>query len=147
MIVGKGVNRPGKGINRSGQDFWFGFIPLTNFGVPKFYQNEPRLDSVYSRGNLPKTKFHSKIKDGAYVINIYQYVDIGAHWIVLYTISQYANSNTKTLAILWHILTVFELSTFQKKLIQRHHNKHFWIQTYDSVVLNLLILYVKVKAW
>ena len=126
MIVGKGVNRHGKGINRSGQDFWFCFIP---------------------RGNLPKTKFHSTIKDGAYVINIYEYADIGADWIVLYTVSQYANSNTKTLPILWHILTVFELSTFQKKLIQRHHNKHFWIQTYDSVVLNLLILCVKVKAW
>ena len=36
--------------------------PLTNFQIRKFYQNEPRLNSLYSRNNLPQTK------DGAYVI-------------------------------------------------------------------------------
>ena len=28
--------------------------PLTNFEIQKCYQNEPRLNGVYSRDNLPK---------------------------------------------------------------------------------------------
>ena len=38
-------------------------LPLTNFEIQKYYQNETRFNGVYSRDNL------SKIKDGAYVIN------------------------------------------------------------------------------
>ena len=51
--------------------------PLTNFEIQK-YQNEPRFNSVYSRGSL------QKIKDGAYVINLDEYSDIRTHWIALY---------------------------------------------------------------
>ena len=43
----------------------------------KYYENEPRFNGVYSRDNL------SKIKDGAYVINLDEYSDIGIHWIAL----------------------------------------------------------------
>ena len=50
---------------------------LANFGIQK-YQNEPRFNGVYSRDNL------SKIKDGAYVINLDEYYDIGTHWVALY---------------------------------------------------------------
>ena len=50
--------------------------PLTNFKIKKYYQNEPRFNGVYSRNNLPK-----KIKNGAYVINLDEYADVGAHWI------------------------------------------------------------------
>ena len=39
--------------------------PLTNFEIQKYYQNEPRFNSVYSRNNSPE-----KMKDGAYVINL-----------------------------------------------------------------------------
>ena len=53
--------------------------PLTNFEIQKYYQNEPRFDGVYSKNNLPK-----KIKDGAYVINLDKYVDVGTHWIALF---------------------------------------------------------------
>ena len=53
--------------------------PLTNFEIKAYYQNEPRLSGVYSRDNLP-----DKIKDGAYVVNIDEYSDIGTHWIALY---------------------------------------------------------------
>ena len=53
--------------------------PLTNFKVQKYYQNEPRFNGVYSRDNLP-----NKIKEGAYVINLDEYSDIGTHWIALY---------------------------------------------------------------
>ena len=27
--------------------------PLTNFEIQRYYQNEPRFNGVYSRGNLP----------------------------------------------------------------------------------------------
>ena len=51
---------------------------LTNFEIQKYYQNESRLNAVYSTDNLPK------IKDGAYVINLDKYTDIGTHWVALY---------------------------------------------------------------
>ena len=37
------------------------------------------LIEFFSRNNLPK-----KIKDGAYVINLDEYVDVGTHWIALF---------------------------------------------------------------
>ena len=52
---------------------------LTNFEILKYYENESRFNGVYSRDNLP-----NKIKDGAYVINLDEYSDIGTHWIALY---------------------------------------------------------------
>ena len=53
--------------------------PLTNFEIQRYYQNEPRFNGVFSRNNLPK-----KIKDGAYVINLDEYADVGTHWIALF---------------------------------------------------------------
>ena len=47
--------------------------PLTNFEIQK-YKNEPRFNGVFSRNNLPK-----KIKDGAYIINLDEYADVGTH--------------------------------------------------------------------
>ena len=52
--------------------------PLTNFGIQK-YQNEPRLKGVFSRDNLP-----TKVKDGAYVMKLGEYVDTRTHWIALF---------------------------------------------------------------
>ena len=52
--------------------------PLTNFEIKKYYQNELRFNGVYSRDNLPK------IKDGAYIINLDEYSDIGTHWVALW---------------------------------------------------------------
>ena len=49
--------------------------PLTNFEIQRYYQNEPR----FSSDNLPNT-----IKNGAYVINLDEYHDIGTHWVALY---------------------------------------------------------------
>ena len=73
--------------------------PLTNFEIQKYYQNEPRLNGIYSRDNLPK------IKDGTYVISLDEYSDIATHWIALYA----SNDNV----IYYDSL---ELNTFQKKL-------------------------------
>ena len=52
---------------------------LINFEIQKYYQSEPRFNGVFSRDNLPK-----KIKDGAYVINLDEYADVGTHWIALF---------------------------------------------------------------
>ena len=53
--------------------------PLTNFEIKRYYQNEPKFNGVFSRNNLPK-----KIKDGAYVINLDEYADVGTNWIALF---------------------------------------------------------------
>ena len=45
---------------------------------PKYYQNEPKFNGVYSRNNL------ARIKDEVYVINIDEYESVGTHWIALY---------------------------------------------------------------
>ena len=51
---------------------------LTNIEIQKHYQNEPKFNGVYSRDNL------TEIKDGAYIINLDEYSDIGTHWVALY---------------------------------------------------------------
>ena len=53
-----------------------------NFEIQKYYQNEHKFNSVYSRKNLPK------IKDGTYAINLDEYKAIGPHQIVLYVNAQ-----------------------------------------------------------
>ena len=52
--------------------------PLTNIEIINYYKDESRFNGVYSRDNLPKT-----IKNGAYVINLDQYANVGTHWIAL----------------------------------------------------------------
>ena len=52
--------------------------PLTNFKIQKYCQNEPRFNGVFSRDNL------TDIKDGAYIINLDGYSDIGTHCVALY---------------------------------------------------------------
>ena len=47
--------------------------PLTNFEIQIYYQNEPKFNSVYLRNNL------SKVKDGAYIINLDEYESIRNH--------------------------------------------------------------------
>ena len=51
---------------------------LTNFEIWKCYQNEPKVNAVYSKNNLPK------IKDGSYVIHLDEYESVGTHWMPLY---------------------------------------------------------------
>ena len=41
--------------------------PLIIFEIQKYYQNEPKVNDVHSRNNLPKEK------DGAYEINLDEY--------------------------------------------------------------------------
>ena len=64
--------------------------PLTNFEIQKYYQQEPRFNGVYSRDNLPK------IKNGAYVINLDEYSDVGTHWVAFYVSKASPSSNNVT---------------------------------------------------
>ena len=50
--------------------------PLTNFEIQKYYKIELRFNGVFS-GTI-------KIKDGAYVINLDEYADVGTHCIALF---------------------------------------------------------------
>ena len=53
--------------------------PLTNFEIQRYYEDKPRFNGVFSRNNLPL-----KIKDEAYLITLYEYIDVGTHWIALF---------------------------------------------------------------
>ena len=97
--------------------------PLTNFETQTHYQNEPRFNSVFSRDNLPK-----KIKNGAYVINLDEYHDIGTHWIALYV-------NNKTVTY----FDAFGVEHIPKEIKKFVSNKNiianiFRIQAYDTVM-------------
>ena len=52
--------------------------PLTHFEIQKDYENEPTFNAAYSRNNL------SKIKYGAYIINLDQCESIETYLIALY---------------------------------------------------------------
>ena len=97
--------------------------PLRNFEIQWYYQNEPRFNGVYSRDNLP-----DRIKDGAYVINLDEYSDIGTHWIALYV-------NNKTVTY----FDSFGIEHISKEVKKCVNNKNitaniFRIQVYDSVM-------------
>ena len=98
--------------------------PLTNFEIQAYYQSEPRFIGVYSRDNLP-----DQIKDGAYVINLDEYSDIGTHWIALYV-------NNKTVTY-FDSFGVEHISKEVKKIVNNNKNiigNIFRIQAYDSVM-------------
>ena len=56
----------------------------------KYKNNKPRFNGVFPRDNLPK-RSSTEIKDGAYIINLDEYSDIGSHWVALYV-----NNNNAT---------------------------------------------------
>ena len=92
--------------------------PLTNIEIQK-YQNQPRLNGVYSRDNLSK--------DGAYVINLHEYSDIETHWVALYV------SNNVT------YFDSFGVEHIPKEIKTFISNKNikiniFRIQAYDSIM-------------
>ena len=80
LLTDKVIHRAGEGIVRAGEGNRVLITPhpLTNFEIMKYYENDAKLNGVYSRDNLP-----NKIKDGAYVINLDEYSDIGTHWVAL----------------------------------------------------------------
>ena len=104
---------------------------LTNFEIQKYYENESRFNSVYSRDNLP-----NKIKDGAYVINLDEYSDIGTHWIALYV-----KNNDIT------YFDSFGVEHIPKEIIKFIDRKNiitniFRIQAYDSIMVYIFALHL-----
>ena len=102
--------------------------PLTNFEIQKYYQNEPRFNGVYSRDNL------QKIKDGAYIINLDEYSDIGTHWFFLYV-----QSNDVT------YFGSFGVEHIPEEIRTFFSNKNiktniFKIQAYDSIMFGFFVL-------
>ena len=98
--------------------------PLTNFEIQEYYQNEPRFNGVFSRDNLPNI-----IKNGAYVVNIDEYHDIGTHWVALYV-------NNKT-ATFFDSFGVEHITREIKKFIARKKKiirNIYTIQAYDSIM-------------
>ena len=55
---------------------------LTNFEIQKYYLNETNFNGANSRNDL------SKIKDGAYMINLDKYKSIGTDWIAVYVTAE-----------------------------------------------------------
>ena len=98
--------------------------PLTNFKIQKYYQNEPNFNGVYSRNNL------SKIKDGSYIINIYEYESIGTHWIALYTSSENAT-----------YFDSFEIKHIPKEIRKFIGNKNITTNIYRVQVYNSMCGY------
>ena len=104
--------------------------PLTNFEIQEYYQNEPRFNGVFSRDNLPNNNRNNNnnnnnnnIKNGAYVINIDKYCDIGTHWVALYV-------NNKTIIY----FDSFGVEHIPKKIMKFNKNittNIFRIQAYD----------------
>ena len=97
--------------------------PLTNFEIQKYYQNEPRFNGVFSRDNLPNS-----IKNGAYVINLDEYHDIGTHWVAFYV-------NNKTIIYfdsfgVEHIPREIMKFIARKKIITSIYR----IKAYDSIM-------------
>ena len=90
--------------------------------IQKYYQIEPRFNGVFSRDNL------QKIKDGAYIINLDEYSDIGTHWVALHV-----NNNNVT------YFDSFGVEHIPKEIKEFVKNKNitaniFRIQAYDSVM-------------
>ena len=92
--------------------------PLTNFEIQKYYENERRFNGVYSRNNL------SKIKDGAYIINLDEYKSIETGWIALYV-----NDNNVTFGV-EHMLKETKKFIGNKNIITNIYK----IQAYDSIM-------------
>ena len=98
--------------------------PSTNFKTQKYYQIEPKFNGVYSRDNLP-----NKIEDGAYVINLDEYSDIGTHWVALYV-----SNNDVTY---FDSFGVEHIPKEMKKFINRSlyiKTNIFRIQAYNSIM-------------
>ena len=97
--------------------------PLTNLEIQEYYQTEPRFRLVYSRDNLS-----DKIKDGAYVINLDEYSDIGTHWIALYV-------NNKTVTYFDSFRVEHVPKEIKKFIGNRSITANIYrVQNYDSIM-------------
>ena len=105
--------------------------PLTNnFEIQKYYQNEPKVNGVYSRNNL------SKIKDEAYIINLDEYGLIGTHWIALYVDA--GNVTYFNIFAVGHILREIRKFIGNKNIITNIYS----IQAYHSIMCGYFLYWI-----
>ena len=99
--------------------------------ISEYYENEPRINGVYSRNNLP-----NKIKKGAYVINLDDYENTGTHWVSLFV---------KTNEVIYfdsfgiehipkEINKFIRNDTIKSSSLERIKSNIFRIQAYDSIM-------------
>ena len=102
-------------------------MPHPNFQIQKYYQSEPKLNDVYSINNL------TKIKNGAYIINVDEYASIGTHWIALYV-------NAKNVTY----FDSFGVEHIPKEIRKFIGNKNitniYRIQAYDSIMCGYICI-------
>ena len=99
-----------------------GFLSMS-LGTLGAFQKEPKFNGVYSRNNL------TKIKDGAYIINLDEYETIATHWMALYV----NNNNNLT------YFDSFGVENIPKEIRKFIGNKNiianiYRIQAYNSVM-------------
>ena len=104
--------------------------PLTNFEIQEYYQNDSTFNGVFSRDNLG-----SVVKNGAYVINLDEYHDIGTPWVALYvsnkTITYFDSFGVE------HIpKEIMKFIARKKKIIRNIYR----IQAYDSIMCGYLCI-------
>ena len=102
--------------------------PLENFEIQKYYQNEPKFNGAYLRKNL------SKIKDGAYFMNLDEYESIGTHWIALHV-----NGNDRRASYDVIHFDSFVVEHIPKEIKKLIGNKNiitniYRVQAYDSIM-------------
>ena len=101
---------------------------LTNFEIQKYYQNEPKLNGVYSRNNL------SKIKGGAYIISLDEYEPIETRWI-----AWYVNDNNVTY---FDSLRIEHIPKEIRKFIRNKNiiTSFYRIEAYDPIMCRYLCI-------
>ena len=148
MRAGDGIVRAGDGIVRAGEgsvanrakDEGSKKTPkftVTSSSINKYrnfieyYANEPKLNGVYSRNNLP-----NKIKKGAYVINLDEYENTGTHWVVLFVKPKYTVyfDSFGIVHIPKKINKFINNDTKKSNAIARIKSNIFRIQAYDSIM-------------
>ena len=94
---------------------------LTNFEIQNYYQNEPKLNALYSGNNL------TKLKNGAYLATLDEFKSRGTHWKAFYV----DNSNV----IYFDNYGVENIPKEVKKFIGNKNiiKYTYRIQAYDSI--------------
>ena len=116
---GQGMFRAGHGLKKK---LLAPFHPLTNFGILDYFKDEPRFNGLYSRNNL------SRLKNGAYVINLDHSKNTGTHWVVVFV---------KKNEVVY--FDSFSVEYIHKEIMERIRNKNiktniFRIEDYNSIM-------------
>ena len=95
---------------------------MKNYEIKDYFKDEPRFNGVYSKDNL------SKLKNGAYVINLDHSENTGRHWVVIFV--------QKDEVIYFESFGVEHIPKEIKKSIGNKNIKTsiFRIQSYDSLM-------------